>query len=188
MAAGAEQTYYNTHSHLRILRGGKHSSHQYKPFNFSRSISPNTIPTYSAAGRVAGVYIGTFILLPRMYTDTQTIASPYTTTSNKTDALLDLSIILGSMWAFTKFVAKKHPKTATAIMIATAGHHALKTTDKYIINPVCQKLAFGQTGQVLFFNTEEDYLNSRPSCTDGRKPVFLNNSQKLKKFLSIKNN
>ena len=81
------------------------------------------------------------------------------------------------MWAFSKFVMKKHPQTGAAIMIGTAGYHGAESIEHYLLRPYLQKAEFGQTGQRMIFNNEEDYFNNRPlgpSCTDGRQILFLN--------------
>ena len=81
------------------------------------------------------------------------------------------------MWAFSKFVMKKHPQVGAGIMMGTAAYHGAESIEHYLLRPYLQKAEFGQTGQRLIFNNEEDYFNHRslgPSCTDGRKPVFLN--------------
>lgn len=163
----------------RIIKGPGYSK-QTSQMNNGATIlkGPGYVTPLPIAGQVAGGYITVFIVIPQLSRNAITIASPKTKIKEKTSAAVDLGVMGVSMWAFTKFVANKHPKTAAGIMVGTAGLHAYN----HLI-PHVNKLANGQTGQTLHFKDKASYLKSNPFCTDGRKIIFLeSNSEPLPKF------
>lgn len=140
---------------------------------------PGAIPPMPIAGRIAGGYIGVFIVLPQVSNDLSVIASPKTNMIEKGSAFVDLGVMAGTMLAFTKFVANKYPKTAAVIMVGTAGKHAWECTQ-----PFLKELEKGQRGMTVFFVDEKAMLKAGMSCTDGRKVEFLNPA--AAKYIPIK--
>lgn len=146
---------------------------------------PTTLPL-SFAGKVASGYIGAFIVVPTVYKDMKVIVSHDTKAGEKAAAALDLGIMAGSMYTFTKLIANKHPKIASAIMIFTAGKHMLENGLE-----IYENLENGKTKSHVFYLNEQAYLKSGVSCVDGRKPIFLeyldpNHAKQSNSFLSIR--
>ena len=128
----------------------------------------------SVAGNVAGGYVAIMVMTPRVIDDTVVLASQQTSKLQKAEAAIDLGVMAGTVWAFSKFVASKHPKTAVVIMIGSAATHI-----GYNTNTLLKKLEKGQRGNKVVFYDQASYLQSlqKPwSCASGIKPVFYQKS------------
>lgn len=130
---------------------------------------PGSYQPINSLGKVANGYIALFMIFPQVKENIEIIASFKSTFIDKKSAATNLGMMGASMWFFSKFIAKKHPKTAAGLMIYTAGndlHHK--------INPHLKKYEKNRPGKTLYFSDQKSYLKSNPSCTDGRQVKFLN--------------